>query len=345
MKTFTKICNIFDSYNYQTIPTDSKKVKMYATFNNSNLYLVNIISLDSAYTFSKERFKEYKVITKEQFTHIDSNKIILLNLIITENALDIYKDVNYTPDFDEDLIDINWIIDENEGKLIIPSMQVNSVIGIEKDIRKLLETNDESWGPKIIEENKNIPYITYGLIVINTIFFIYMERLGGTTNILNLVKFGAIDYYSFFMKGEYYRIITSMFIHIGALHLLYNTFSLFIFGTRIEKYMKKWEYILLYGISGICGGLLSITVDLVNRRPVVSAGASGAIYGIIGAILIYSKVYKKHIGGLNSYTILIMFIVGIAFGTMNLGINNLAHLGGFIGGAIVAYLLTLRKQA
>lgn len=345
MKTFTKICNIFDSYNYQIIPTDSKKVKMYATFNNSSLYLVNIISLDSAYTFSKEKFEEYKVITKEQFGHMDSNKIILLNLIITENALDIYKDVNYTPDFDEDLIDINWIIDDNEGKLIIPNMQVNNVIGIEKDIRKLLEADDESWGPKIIQESTSIPYITYGLLAINIIFFIYMEKLGGTTNILNLVKFGAIDYYSFFTKGEYYRIITSMFIHIGALHLLYNMFSLFIFGTRIERYMKKWEYILLYGLSGISGGLLSITVDLVNQRPVISAGASGAIYGLIGAILVYSRVYKKYIGGLNSYTILIMFIVGIAFGTMNSGISNLAHLGGFIGGALVAYILTLRKQA
>lgn len=343
-KTFNQICNLLESYEYQVIPTDSKKVKMYATFSNSSLYLINIISLDSSYTFSREKFHEYKGITKEQFSHVNANKIILLNLILTDYPVDIYNDVNYTPDFDDNLIDINWIIDENEEKLIIPSEQVKHVIGLEKDIRRLLQSDDMPYKAKKMVENNNKPYITYGLIAINVVVWILMEMAGGTTNREVLVKYGAIDAFSFFINGEYYRLVTSMFIHIGALHLLFNTFALYIFGTRIEKYMKKWSFILLYAISGFSGGLLSIGVDYLNNRVVISAGASGAIYGIIGAILVYSMVYRKRIGGLTSSTILIMFIIGIAFGSLNPQISNLGHLGGFIGGVVVAFIITKIPQ-
>lgn len=345
MNTFNKICDLFDSYNYESIPTDSEKVKMYATFDKSSLYLINIISLDSSHTFSKEKFSDYKNITKKQFNHVDVNKIILLNLILTEYTLDIYKDVNYTPDFDDELIDINWIIDIKEEKLIIPSKQVSSVIGIKKDINKLLASgNSYKPKPKILKENEQVPYITYSLIAINIFVFIIMELSGGTTNISNLIKFGAIDSYSFLKQGEYYRIISSMFIHIGAMHLLYNIFGLYVFGTRIEKYIKRWEFIILYVVSGIVGSMLGVGVDLLSERMTVSAGASGAIYGLIGAILVYSKVFKKNIGGLTSYTIIILFIIGIGFGTLKPEISNLAHLGGFIGGAIVATLFCYRKS-
>ncbi|MCT4596632.1 MAG: rhomboid family intramembrane serine protease [Vallitalea sp.] len=342
--TYNNLCRLLENYEYQGIPTDSEKVKMYATFSNNSLYLINIISLDDSYTFNKDKFKEYKTITWKQFSRVNANKIILLNLLLTDNVEDIYSDVNYTPDFDDDIIDINWIVNINEERLIIPSEQVSSVIGLEKDIRKLLKSNDESYIPEKMLENNNKPYVTYSLITINIVIWILMELAGGTTNIEILVKYGAIDSFSFFIKHEYYRLFTSMFIHIGIFHLIYNIFGLYIFGTRLEKHMKSWSFILLYILSGFFGGILSIVIDYVNNRVIISAGASGAIYGIIGAIIIYSIVYRKEIGGLTSSTLLIMFIIGIAVGSINPQIRNLVHLGGFIGGAIVAYVMTRIPQ-
>lgn len=342
--TYNNLCRLFENYEYQRIPTDSEKVKMYATFSNNSLYLINIISLDNSYTFNKDKFREYKNITGKQFSQINANKIILLNLLLTDDVEDIYKDVDYTPDFDDEIIDINWIINANKEELIIPSKQVSRVIGLEKDIRKLLKSDNQSYIREKILVNNNKPFITYSLIIINIIIWILMELAGGTTNTEVLVKYGAIDSFSFFIKHEYYRLITSMFIHIGIFHLLYNIFAIYIFGSRLEKHMKTWSFILLYVLSGFSGGMLSIVVDYINNRVIISAGASGAIYGIIGAILIYSIIYRKEIGGLTSSTLFIMFIIGIAFGSMNPQISNLAHLGGFIGGAIVAYIITKIQQ-
>lgn len=344
MNIFRKICNLFDNYNYQIIQTNTQDFKTYTTFNHSNLYLINIVSVDNSYTYSKDRINQFKHMIDKQLNNVNANKIIVLNLLITDNGFSIYEDINYTPNLDEDIIDINWIIDSNEERLIIPSMQINDVMGLQKDLKKILKADENGYRVKAIQQNNEKPYVTYSLIVINVLVWIYMEINGGSTNTINLIRFGAVDFLSVFRKGEYYRIITSMFIHIGISHLLFNCFSLYIFGTRIEKYMKKWEYILLYMMSGILGGLTSIIVDLLNNRIAISAGASGAIYGILGAILVYSKVYKKHIGGISFYTILIMLIAGIAFGLMDSAVSNMAHLGGFLSGALIAFLFTLKDK-
>ncbi|GKX28701.1 hypothetical protein SH1V18_11810 [Vallitalea longa] len=344
MNTFEKICNLFDNYNYQIIQTNTNDIKTYSTYSHSNLYLINIVTMNNPYTYSKDRIDQFRSRVDKQLNNINANKIIILNLLITDDSSNIYDDINYTPDFEEHIIDVNWIIDNNEEKLIIPSMQMNDVIGIQKNLKKILKDNNNGYKIKKVQKNNDKPYLTYIFIAINVLVWIYMEINGGSTDIYNLIRFGSVDSYSVFIKGEYYRIITSMFIHIGISHLIFNCFALYIFGTRMERYMKKWKYLLLYMMSGILGGLISITVDLLNNRAVISAGASGAIYGILGAILVYSRIYKREVGGLSYYTILIMLIAGIAFGFMDSSISNIAHLGGFVSGGLIAFLYSLTNK-
>lgn len=344
MDTFEKICDLFDSYNYQIIQTNASDIKTYSTYNHSNLYFINLVTMNNSYKYSKDIINQFTTKVDKQLNNINANKIIILNLLITDNTSDIYEDINNTPDFDNHVIEISWLIDKNEEKLIIPSMQVNDVIGIQKDLNNILKASDNGYKTKRIQKNDEKPYLTYAFIAINILVWIYMEMNGGSTDIYNLIRFGSVDAYSIFVKGEYYRIITSMFIHIGISHLIFNCFSLYIFGTRMEKYMKKWQYFLLYMMSGILGGLISVTVDLMNDRVLISAGASGAIYGVLGAILVYSKVYKRQVGGLSHYTILIMLIAGIAFGFMDSSISNIAHLGGFVSGGLIAYLYSFTNK-
>lgn len=336
---FSKLEEYFTLKEFQQIPTDTNKVVMYATFQNTSLYLINIISLSDSFTFSKELFSQYKDITMRQFSDVNASKIILLNIIITEDTKSLYEDLNYTPNFDDHLIDINWLIDDHNHEFIIPAKQVNSVIGIEKDIEKLLDDN-MTYNKNIKQLNKT-PIITYTLLIINIMLWVFIEIVGGsTTNIETLIKSGAMHSLRITTNSEYWRLITSMFIHIGATHLFFNSFSLYIFGTRLEKYMKWWEFLLLYMGSGLCGSLLSlISVLILFRNVSVSAGASGAIYGLIGGLLMFSTRLRKPIGGLTSYTILIIFLIGIIYGTISRGVNNIAHMGGFLGGTLISLII------
>lgn len=336
--TFHSISDFLKQSQFEIIPTDSDKVKMYATFHNSSLYLINSICLSDSYTFSKEKFIKYKKITEQQFSNVNASKIILLNLIITEYAKDIYDDINYTPDMEAHLIDINWIIDVENNELMIPSKQIKHVIGLEKDIQRLLRTDGIVRDNKIIEHNKT-PILSYGLIALNIMIWFYMELAGGTTNNNILIKFGAIHSINVLQYGEYWRIFTSMFIHIGATHLFYNCFSLYIFGTRIEKFMKRWQFIFLYIFSGLTGGIFSLAGAYYTQGLKIAAGASGAIYGLIGGLLAYTIKTRKQVGGLSSYTLLLMFIVGIIYGFVSRGVDNLAHIGGFIGGFLISLIM------
>lgn len=348
MKTIisNQLYQLFEHYNYQQLPTDSEKVKMYGTFHGGCLYLINVIQLDNDYAYHKERFMHYKEITKKQFGHVDASKIILLNLLITNNPMAIYEDVNYMPNFDDELIDIQWLIHEDKRQLIIPNEQVKHALGLEKTIPKLFNNEEDITHKNTkIKKDHQVPYLTYALILTNMVFFLVLELSGGSTNLNTLIRFGAINSITFFRGNEYYKLITSMFLHIGGAHLLYNTFGLFIFGSRLELYMKPWQFLTTYLGAGIAGGLLSVGIHHMSDQLVVAAGASGAIYGIMGALLVYSWVYRRQFDGLSTYTILLMLVIGIAMGAVTPGVGNLAHLGGFIGGALITYVLTRLKVA
>lgn len=343
---YNQICHLFEQYNYQVFPTDSEQVKMYGTFSGGCLYLINVIQLDEGYTYSKELFAYYKDITSRQFGHVNASKIILLNLLITKKPMEIYESINYMPDFDQDLIDIQWLIHQEESKLIIPKEQVKKVLGLERDLKRLLEVGEESiTGPKTIYKDHKTPYITYSLMVINICFWILLEISGGSRNHEALIRYGAILSQTFFTGQEYYKLLTSMFLHIGLMHLLYNLFGLYIFGSRIELYMKPWKFLVIYIGAGLTGGMLSVAVDYLMGHATIAAGASGAIYGVMGALLVYTKIYRRHFEGLNTYIILLMIVVGFGMGIMTPGVGNLAHLGGLMGGALISLLLPKQKSA
>jgi len=176
-------------------------------------------------------------------------------------------------------------------------------------------------------------YITYSLIGINLTIFLIMTLLGGSTNITNLIIFGA-KVNSLIEEGQYWRLITSMFIHIGFTHLLFNTYSLFVLGKLAERMYGHGKILLIYILSGISGALFSFIFS-----PKISAGASGAIFGLLGAILVYGwrkKIFWR--SGLISNLLLILGI-NMFFGIIAPGIDNYAHFGGFLGGVLVSYII------
>ncbi len=128
---------------------------------------------------------------------------------------------------------------------------------------------------------------------------------------------------------EYYRLFTSMFAHVNLVHLIVNMYSLHIIGTQIESYMGKTRYIVIYLFSGFLGSLLSIALNDTN---VISAGASGALFGLMGSLLYFGYHYRVYLSGALKSQIIPLIVVNLMFGFMVPGIDNFAHIGGLIGG-------------
>lgn len=170
--------------------------------------------------------------------------------------------------------------------------------------------------------------MTTTILGINIAMFLLLVVTGGFGG-GNLQRFGAqVTYLS-----DWWRYITSMFLHGGFAHLLFNGFALYVFAPPMERLLKPLKYTILYFASGIAGGLLSQWALREAFPPVVSVGASGAIYGLFGAYL-YIIIYGKGIMDLQSTrTIQVLLVIGAIYSFMP-GVNLYAHLGGLIGGFI-----------
>lgn len=338
---YEKISEYFSQREFQRIPTDSENVKMYATYQKSCLYLINLIQLGSHYIMDKERYLQYKEITKKQLVQDFSDRVILLNIILTEDTDKLRIELDIPPHLEDEFIDICWLIDTDQKELIIPKNQIRNVIRLERDLRNLLD--DKETERIVLEKRQGKPIITYSLIVINALIWLLLEQAGGSLNSETLVKFGALYAPNIMKYNEFWRLFTANFIHIGASHLFFNCFSLYIFGSRLEMYLSRSKYLLIYLGAGIFGSAFSLCANLIMDNYAISAGASGAIYGLIGSIIVCSHATGKSLDGLNAYIMVLYFIAGMTVSFVSLNVDSSAHLGGFIGGILLTFILATRK--
>ena len=185
------------------------------------------------------------------------------------------------------------------------------------------------------------PIVTYIIIAICILLYIIMEIFGnGSTNNITLLKFGAnLDV--LVKNGEYYRLFTSIFLHIGIMHLLCNMYSLYIIGREVESLFGKVKYIIIFILSGIFGSILSMAFS----HNVISAGASGAIFGLLGALLYFGMYYRTYLGEALVRSIIPILIINLVIGFLSPGIDMAAHIGGFVGGILVSMMVGIPDKS
>ncbi len=179
---------------------------------------------------------------------------------------------------------------------------------------------------------------TYILIALNIAFYIYTSVVGGdflNTNINMIVQYGQVNSLVIY-SGYYYQLFTSMFVHANMAHIAGNMLFLLIFGLRSEEMFSLPEYLSIYFIGGLTGNLLSL---ILLPLDVPSVGASGAIFAMFGAAIIYARrtVSQSIIGAL----IYAFFLLFLSSGS---GVNNFAHIGGLVTGLLIGYVLATRRK-
>lgn len=184
------------------------------------------------------------------------------------------------------------------------------------------------------------PIVTYIIMAICIILFILMELSGGSTNSQILLKYGAnLDI--LVKNGEYYRLFTCIFLHIGIMHLICNMYSLYVIGREVESLFGKVKYIIIFILSGIFGSIMSIAFT----HNTISAGASGAIFGLLGALLYFGINYRTYLGEAIKRTIIPIIVVNLIIGFFAEGIDLAAHIGGLVGGVLVSMMVGIPDKS
>jgi rhomboid protease GluP len=144
--------------------------------------------------------------------------------------------------------------------------------------------------------------------------------------------------------GEYYRLVTCMFLHFGVQHLAYNMLLLIFLGDTLEKYVGKLRYLLIYLLGGIAGNLASVAYDWYTGDYAVSAGASGAIFAVLGALLWVAFCNRSRLNRYGLKRLLLMVVLSVLEGLSTSQIDNSAHIGGLVAGFLLAVILYRRPS-
>lgn len=181
--------------------------------------------------------------------------------------------------------------------------------------------------------------VTFVLIAINLVFFIITIFAGGFDT-YTLSKLGAIVPMYITENHEYYRLLLAMFLHGGFIHFLMNMYALYYLGRSLERSLGPWKYGILYFVSGIGSGLF---VVLLSQSNSVTIGASGAIFGIIGALLLITYIRKDWFTPRSIQSIRFMVILNLIITLIVPNVSAAGHLGGFIVGLALGYFLIPKK--
>jgi rhomboid protease GluP len=180
--------------------------------------------------------------------------------------------------------------------------------------------------------------VTSLMLAIMAVLFAAMEWSGSSTSVRTLMDFGAI-YSNNGESHEWWRYFSAIFMHIGLSHLLFNAFAIYVFAPPLERLLGSWRYGLFILVAGFAGNACSM---LLSDPPFISAGASGAIYGVYAAYL-YLALFHKHVLDEGTrQTVTTIIIVGFIYSFVAPNVNLYAHLGGFIGGFLYFAIWTKR---
>ncbi len=306
-----------------------------------------VIRIVSGYIHNDEQFDFDKFKTKRIL-----KKIRKKTLSLKMNVLSIFlnlgdnvtEDLSANPDAlcikvtEEEDIDKNEVLTkvfpDLTKKLSFTEKGMELFMKITNDIEK--HNQDDAKKVENVFKMKK-PIITYSLVIINILMYIIPILFGVYETIL--------DKYSIYgpavRAGQYYRLITGTFIHANIFHLFFNCYALTILGSQLESFLGKPKYLVVYLFSAVIGSLFSVTF----AGNYYSIGASGAIFGLMGSLVYFGYHYRVYLGNVIKSQIIPLILMNLGIGFLVPGIDNSAHIGGLLGGALITVALGVKNKS
>lgn len=181
------------------------------------------------------------------------------------------------------------------------------------------------------------PMITYWLIAVNVILYVIPILFGQYNDLINNYSVWGPA----IREGQYYRLLTGIFLHGGILHLLFNCYALYVIGSQVENFLGRIKFAIIYLVAGISGALFSV----IFGGNFASIGASGAIFGLMGALVYFGYHYRVYLGTVIKSQIIPLIVLNLLLGFCMPGIDNFAHIGGLIGGTLMSIALGVKDKS
>lgn len=255
-----------------------------------------------------DELREYTAVDAETFERVN-----ILKWVITPNGVEVFGKQPTR------LLNIRTLLENSLG------METSA-----KSVGDILENSVKKRRESIVSRDT---LLTFAMIALIGVIYAAQVIDGGRAMIED---YGMLP----FSSGQYYRVFTSMFLHGSVEHLLSNALGLYIFGTRVERYYGKAKFLAVYFIGGILAGLTS-SLFLTGY----AIGASGAIFALMGAVAAYGFKTKRSADGFDLYFLLIFAFVGFAAGGLSAGIDNTAHIAGFVYGFVIGLVQLSGKRS
>ncbi len=337
---YSRIQPILEQMGYETIYMNVSEPHLNLKIAGNDGYAV--VTIDESHG---------TVFSYEQFTHISEQ---IRNYLFDRNCYTyhflyiIISNDNYSPERLLNGHESFWHIIPAENRLMVYENCDPSFLGLRRPLEDLF-----SYNADVIPDNKSIfdtvvnpgiSIVNTSLIFINILVFIVTDLLNVSVNGSFLSDLGALSWDSVLNSHEYYRVITCMFIHGDVNHIFNNMMVMFFLGGYLEQYVGHLRYLIIYFCSGILAGCTSMVYNMMINDYTASIGASGAIFGLMGGMLCIVMLRHRNSYDLDLRRIGFMIFLSLYSGFTSEGVDNAAHVGGFISGLILTALLTYSQR-
>lgn len=314
---------------------------------NDELWLQNIDADFKIIRLVKHRIHNSQQYQFDQYkTKRVMNKMRFKTLTWDVKSLTIYFDIDEDVKINDDAQQTSIVL--KEGELLTTSSLVkiypditDKVINFKGDLSNYILLTEEI-NQATMKKNKklddlfnksNIPYVTFSLIVINVLVYLVLSFYPAIGLMLVNVPKEIIGF-------GYYRMITAAFLHANLIHLVVNMYALYVVGSSIEGYFGKGKYLLIYFLSALGSSLLSV----VFLKGGYSLGASGAIFGLLGAYLYFAYQYRVYMSNVLKNQLIPIIVINFAIGLIP-GIDMAGHVGGLVMGLLVSKAIGTDRQS
>lgn len=341
---FKKLESFFIQRGFRQLPLKHSALSVLYLAAEAEIQLLFLIDYTLGDEITAKQLADFTSQVKMYFYKEGIVTIKIMNLIITTLT-------NQSFSLLEEDMDV-WFIDPIHCRLLVFENQPADYFGIKKELEKSIAFSE----PSIIQTIKNfISPCNFILVLLIVLSYFVISFLDYTNGMNDFQEKGALSWYPVIELKQYYRLLTYLFLHADFSHLMNNMFLLLFIGTYLELAVHKLKYLVIYFASGILAGLTSVLYNYLEFKRLpsfetvayqlpYSIGASGAVFGVVGAFAYIVIRNKGKLEGISSKRMLLFVFLSLYGGFTSAGIDNAAHVGGLLSGFFFAIILYRHHQ-
>ena len=351
-----KIQSLLEKQGYLTIESNVPFVKLYVQYELSQAKVIQLLDCIDEIPITVEQYSVFCGKSKEHIRDRGYETIEFLTLVVTPWISEAKKFVIND--------DHCWIVNSNTMSVILYDNEPNDFYGL-RDLIESLPADDNTV-PNVYEERpgegsyrgyydgrpkqkssfaQEFTPVNTAMVIINILVFAVMSFAGSTEDVDFMLAHGAMFVPAIVEKGEIYRFFTCMFLHFGFMHLAGNMVVLMFLGDNVERAVGKIKFTVIYVLGGLFGSVGSFLYALVYNQGIISAGASGAIFAIIGALLWLVIRNKGRLEEMTTLRMCVLIAYALYNGITSEHVDMAAHLFGLVGGFLAAIVLYRKKES